>query len=150
MTLGLIGLGLNACHDISARIKDRPEALNARGNFKLATHDIVWRLFSSSSRTFKSFTLQPVRPTRFWPKVAPKRLEVSPAVSVPGRPSGATGRWRSNSEPAAWHPLGGKADPANAMAAFEHRLVTKTGERASAYPCGLHCRVKRKSLTLLN
>ena len=31
LTLGLIGLGLNACHDISARIKDRPEALELHG-----------------------------------------------------------------------------------------------------------------------
>ena len=31
LTLGLIGLGLNACHDISARIKDRPEALELYG-----------------------------------------------------------------------------------------------------------------------
>ena len=31
LTLGLLGLGLNACHDISARIKDRPEALEVHG-----------------------------------------------------------------------------------------------------------------------
>ena len=28
-------------------------------------------------------------------------------------------------EPAARHVLGGKADPANALAAFEHRIVAK-------------------------
>ena len=31
LTLGLIGLGLNACHDISARIKDKPGALELHG-----------------------------------------------------------------------------------------------------------------------
>src|SRR6476469_2534728 len=31
IAIGLIGVGLNACHDISARIKDRPEALELYG-----------------------------------------------------------------------------------------------------------------------
>jgi hypothetical protein len=40
-------------------------------------------------------------------------------------------------EPAGRHPLVGKADPADALPAFEHRIVTNAVIAASAYSCGL-------------